>query len=553
MIADLKITQPRRRQGRLRVFVSFVLFALLSLVLFTSPVFAVRFVQVDLDGVPQVGGPAAFDTHGGLIWLKLSTLQTSDYDAAEGYMGFRHATEGEVLGLLNWFKATNDFNDPAGCNVSVPFIGDAPLLFPACVLFPDLEFFATSAVFNDGDPADGVGVGTFRQDTDDFCEEACSTTVHVMPNGVLPGLGLATRTDPAPHWMVKTMPTQCTNTVDDDADGLIDTVDPDCINAADNSEYHLSSGDILAVSYESPPALYRIDPVTGVLTYLMGHILEKPWGVAIGPTGEIYISDAGLHTIKELDPLDGSTRSASPHSTLDFPRSMVVEPDGNLLVADGGARTVFRIDPDARVATDLTYTGCIVESILEPRVLAFAPSPTSLAYVTDGWTGRVYEVSYPTSTTMVCAHRGSGTAITNPWGLVIEDDGQLLVADSTSKEIVRLNLSTYPNTETPLHTSSWNFNVPRGMTWEAAGTLLVADYLNEAIYRLDVDTGTQVALATGRRFTDVAVLPASNPSVQVPGLPSIGLALLACGLSAAAMRRLRGRGESARSGSEAGW
>lgn len=541
MVADRKTKQPRRRQGGLHAFRSLILFGLVPLALVTSPVSA-QLVEVDLNGVPQVGGPAALDTYWGLIWLELSTLETSDYDTAEGYMGFRHATEFEVTDLFLWSFS------PAGCNVTIPLITDAILLLPACILFPDEMKGVTYAVYDDGDPADGVGVGSLAQDVGEFCEAECSTSVLVMPNGVLPtGQGFATRTDPAPHWMVKSLWTpQCSNGTDDDADGLIDTADPDCANASDNSEYHLSEGDILAVSYELPPALYRVDPATGTRTYLMGPSLEVPWGVAIGPAGEIYVSDAGLDAILELDPLDGNVRVVSSGGGLDFPRGLVVEADGNLLVADGGAQAVFRIDPVTGVATDIT-TSCAGDPILEPRVLELGTDPSTIAYVTDGATGQVYEIVTSTIDT-VCGQVSGGTSIANSWGIAVEDDGQLLVIDTTTDEIVRLDPEF--STETPLHTVSWNFNVPRGMTFEADGKLLVADYLNKAIYRLDVDTGTQVALSTGPRFTDVAVVTVSvPPSTSVPVLPSWGLALLTCGLGAAALRRLRGKEPSVGSGS----
>jgi hypothetical protein len=360
----------------------------------------------------------------------------------------------------------------------------------------------------------------------------------------------ATRTSAGPHWMVKVAtPLQCSNGLDDDGDGLTDVLDPDCTGGADNSEYHLSQGDIVAVSYEMPPALYRVDPVDGALTDLIVSGLVTPWGVAMGPAGLIYVSDPGADAIYELDTSDGNLREVASGGALTFPRSILVEPDGNLLVADGGAQEVFRIDPASGIPVGI-LTDPTCDDILEPRVLEPPVVHAGVAYVTDGWTGDVYAIL--SDNTCADLSLGFGSEITNPWGLVATASGEVLVVDSTSKEVIEIDLGT--GIETPKLPVFWNFNVPRGMTFEADGKLLVADYLNEAIYRLDLKSPfTQVALATGPRFTDVAVVTTSSPPpTQVPALPPFGLALLTCGLSVAAMRRLRSSGQSTGSGSETG-
>jgi DNA-binding beta-propeller fold protein YncE len=273
---------------------------------------------------------------------------------------------------------------------------------------------------------------------------------------------------------------------DDDADGLTDALDPDCATADDDSEYHLSSGDILAVSYELPAALYRVDPASGARTTLMSIELDTPWGVATGPAGQVFVSDAGSEAILELDPSDGSVRVVSSWGALDFPRGLMDESDGKILVADRDAQEVFRIDPVTGSQTGIT-TGGTCDAILEPRVLEPSSSPGNVAYVTDGSNGHVYEIVLDN----LCAQRSNGIAITNPWGLVVEDDGHLLVVDSTSKEVVRFNPSVL--TETELHTSMWNFNVPRGMTFEADGKLLLADYGENLQLCQSVKEGTIVA------------------------------------------------------------
>lgn len=260
MIADQKSTQPRRRQGGLHAFRSILLFVLAPLALAPSPASA-ALLEVDLNGTPQVNGLANLDTRTGLIWLDLPFLQNFNYDAAEGYSGVRHATQGEVTAFLNFYN-------PGNCFVDLPGFGDVSVSLPFVCGEIEGTLDVTYAAF------------------------------------------------------------------DDDADGLTDALDPDCATADDDSEYHLSSGDILAVSYELPAALYRVDPASGARTTLMSIELDTPWGVATGPAGQVFVSDAGSEAILELDPSDGSVRVVSSRGALDFPRGLMDESDGKILVAD---------------------------------------------------------------------------------------------------------------------------------------------------------------------------------------------------------------------------
>lgn len=531
LVPRLEIVAAVARFGRRAAQRSALLIGALTCLVGAAQPASAALVEVDLGGVPQADGPATLDTHSGLIWLDLHTQAGVSYDAAEGYLGFRHATEPEVRFLLEQYAELSSDSctaGPIGLGGEYVFSGGCTGAFglPGTVIVLWQE-----GVFDDANPSDGVGTANLFADqwAPTACD--CDRTLSIEPNGSsILGLPMLSSTPAAGHWMVKPF-TMCMNGVDDDADGLVDTLDPDCTDAADNSEYHLSGGDILAVSYELPPALYRVDPVSGLQTELMS--LDAPWGVAMGSGGEVFVTETGLDSILELDTLDGGVRIVSIDGALSFPRGLMVEADGQLLLADGDAQEVLRIDRVTGSQTGIT-TGGTCNAILQPRVLEPSPTPGNVAFVTDGTTGHVYEIVLDN----VCAQRSNGLAITNPWGLLLEDDGQFLVSDGTSQSVVRFNPTLF--TETPLYSGTWNFNTPRDMVREADGNVLLADYLGASLYRLDVDTGGISTLSSGPRYTGVTVvpgLPESSPSV--PALPVGGLLALAGVLGATAIQRMR--------------
>jgi streptogramin lyase len=297
---------------------------------------------------------------------------------------------------------------------------------------------------------------------------------------------------------------QCINGVDDDGDGLLDTLDPDCVDSNDNSEYHVSPGDILAVSSRSPPALSRIDPVTGVRTQLMP--LHEPRVLALGDGRKVYVADDTAEAIYELDLWDGRSRRVrtpepyefglEPNIVLGSPRGLLVESSGHILFSAGITDEVIRIDPATGEQTVITTGGTC--DLIQPSRLEH--SPTGVAYVTS-YDGHVYEIVLDN----LCAQRSNGLSITGPLGLALEPDGQLLIGDNAIDQVVRFNPSTL--SETPIHTGSWSFSTPFALALESDGKLLLADGTDNALYRLDVATGSQSTLSSGPRYFDVAVLP----------------------------------------------
>ncbi len=118
----------------------------------------------------------------------------------------------------------------------------------------------------------------------------------------------------------------------------------------------------------------RIDGTTGIITTIAGTgvagfggdggagvaaQLASPRGVAVAPSGLVYIVDTDNHRIRQVDPLTGFITTvagngltgfagdggAATDARLYFPRGVALAGDGALLIADGANNRVRRVDP----------------------------------------------------------------------------------------------------------------------------------------------------------------------------------------------------------------
>jgi DNA-binding beta-propeller fold protein YncE len=122
--------------------------------------------------------------------------------------------------------------------------------------------------------------------------------------------------------------------------------------AADAS---VAVNDFLVTDYgNASGSLSRVDAITHTVSILSsGGLIVRPFGVAIGPQGQIYLSDSGSSgpgAVLRIDPATGSQSIITSGGQLVDPFGIAVGPDGTIFVTDlasggAGVGAVFAINP----------------------------------------------------------------------------------------------------------------------------------------------------------------------------------------------------------------
>ena len=209
------------------------------------------------------------------------------------------------------------------------------------------------------------------------------------------------------------------------------------------------NGDLIVANAGSHTVV-RVDK-SGTQTVIAGADakLNGPTGVAVAPSGKIFVADTYNDRICVIEngvvsTLGGSTRGFADGIAAQFDTPLGLAMWGErLLVADAGNRRIRVVEPDGRVWTlagngggDLVDGFPLQASFVRPTAIAVGPD--GAIYVADGNAIRVIgRRSFPYVETIAGGNgRGSrdGNPLTaqfnRPSGLAFDADGRLLVADS---------------------------------------------------------------------------------------------------------------------------
>jgi hypothetical protein len=170
-----------------------------------------------------------------------------------------------------------------------------------------------------------------------------------------------------------------------------------------------------------------------------------PTGIALGPDGNLYISDSHDNRIRAMTPTgdvttfagtgaNGMTDAASPLSaTFSYPRGLAFGPDGALYVADAGNTAVRRIGKDG-VTTVAKGSQEISGVAVAPDGTLYALTPTGVDVVDSGMLVPIVNVPG-----IAGDRTGDGaTAMLRAADGIIVDGDFLVVSDSANYKVRRI-------------------------------------------------------------------------------------------------------------------
>ena len=220
-----------------------------------------------------------------------------------------------------------------------------------------------------------------------------------------------------------------------------------------------------------------------------GGTFNQPWGIAVGPDGNVYVADTWNHRIQVFTPEGEFIRAWGQLGQLeaainpqDFwgPRDVLVDAEGLVYVADTGNKRIRVYTSEGEFVRDIGRGGSGAGQLNEPVGLAMLPD--GRLFVADTWNRRIQVFDrfgqYLNSWVVSAWYGDQGN---RPYLALDAQRGLLYVSDPDAARVLAydyngnlLNSFGQPGSaDAPMNASQ--FNVLGGIATDEQGRLFVAD------------------------------------------------------------------------------
>jgi sugar lactone lactonase YvrE len=264
-----------------------------------------------------------------------------------------------------------------------------------------------------------------------------------------------------------------------------------------------SRGQLFAVGWSSGQLL-RIDIESGAAEVVA--VLEPPLdNLAIGPDDTIYVSQPARGAIVSVDPATGEQAEVVP---------------GNLSLPGGLAMTLWQGRETLIMADDFgfrlvdTQSGAVsaiadLANFMDPAAATDVAVNDEVIVLSDVTRSRVYMIARDSGEKI---HQWKG--IGAPYGLVLLDSGDPIVADFASGQLIRLSRTDRKSRDIVADELSG----PVGVAWAGPDALYVTEAIAGRVTRIDLTDGSKATVRDGLIQPEgLAVLPDGRIAVVEAG------------------------------------
>ncbi len=278
---------------------------------------------------------------------------------------------------------------------------------------------------------------------------------------------------------------------------------------------------------------------------------DAPVGIATDTQGNVFVSDSGNDTIREITPsvaggvvttLAGTAGEVGSTDTLIGPPhffspvGVATDATGNLYVADSGNGTIRKIVVGSGVVTTLAGTAGGFGNADDTGAAATFAFPLGVGtdsannvYVADAQNSNIRKITPAGVVTTLAGPtgvagtvgttdaNGTSASFNSPSGVAVDSAGNVFVADTFNHTIRKItpagDVTTFAGTALNIGASDGagavaRFNSPRGLAIDGSGNLYVADSGNNTIRKI-TPTGvvSTIAGVAGQPGFQMGTLP----------------------------------------------